>query len=51
MKTEILKCPKCLEYTLNKKCKECNTDALTPKPAKFSLEDRYGPYRRLSKKQ
>ena len=28
---------------------ECNGKAITPKPAKFSLEDKYGSYRRKAK--
>ena len=51
MKTEILKCPICLGYTLSKNCKKCNTKSLSPKPAKFSPEDKYGHYRRLAKQQ
>ena len=49
MKTEILKCPKCSEYTLEKECKICKTPTISPKPAKFSLEDKYGHYRRIAK--
>lgn len=49
MKTEILKCQKCEEYTLEKECKTCKIPAVSPKPAKFSLEDKYGHYRRIAK--
>ena len=51
MKTEILRCTKCLGYALSSTCPRCNLPTLTPKPAKFSLEDPYGKYRRLAKKQ
>lgn len=51
MKTEILRCPICLEYTLDKICPRCNIKPATPKPAKFSIDDPYGRYRRLAKKQ
>ena len=50
MKTEILFCKSCNEYTLNKKCKNCGNDAITTKPAKFNLEDKYLKYRILAKK-
>ena len=49
MKTEILKCPKCLEYTLEKSCPKCNLKTLSPIPARFSPEDKYGVYRRKAK--
>ncbi len=51
MKTEILQCSSCNNYTIEKKCKKCNTKTVTPKPAKFSPEDKYGKYRRIAKKQ
>ena len=44
----ILKCGNCGKYTMNKICK-CGGEALTPKPAKFSIEDKYGSYRRKAK--
>lgn len=50
MKTEILLCKKCDIYTLKKNCQNCNNITVTPKPAKFSLEDRYLKYRLLAKK-
>tara|TARA_Y100000310_G_C20221244_1_gene595869 strand:+ start:217 stop:384 length:168 start_codon:yes stop_codon:yes gene_type:complete len=49
MKVEILKCTNCNTYTLEENCPSCNTQTITPKPAKFSIEDRYGHYRRLAK--
>jgi len=49
MKKEILKCPKCNTYTLEKHCSKCNTKTLTPKPAKYTIEDKYGKYRRKYK--
>ncbi|MBU2633776.1 MAG: RNA-protein complex protein Nop10 [Nanoarchaeota archaeon] len=48
--TEILKCPKCNNYTLKNNCDKCNLKTLSPKPAKFSIDDKYGKYRRLAKK-
>ncbi len=51
MKTEILRCPSCSTFTLERKCSICDTVTVTPKPAKFSLEDKYGKYRRMAKEQ
>jgi len=44
----ILKCGSCGKYTMNDAC-VCGGKALTPKPAKFSVEDKYGNYRRKAK--
>lgn len=49
MKVQILRCLNCNLYTLKEICPKCNSKTITPKPAKFSLEDRYGEYRRLLK--
>jgi len=49
MKT-ILKCVKCGKYTFNAACL-CGGNPLTPKPAKFSPEDKYADYRRKAKMQ
>ena len=48
MKVEILQCSKCKDYTLEKECSECNQKTITPKPARFSIEDKYGKYRNYS---
>ena len=45
----ILKCMSCGDYTLKEKCK-CGGKAVTPKPAKYTPEDKYGKYRREVKK-
>ena len=45
---EILKCESCNKYTMKDVC-SCNGKAITPKPAKFSPEDKYGRYRRKIK--
>jgi len=45
----ILKCSSCGDYTLNEKCR-CGGMAVTPKPAKYTPEDKYGKYRREAKK-
>lgn len=44
----IMRCGKCRKYTMNDICK-CGGKALTPKPAKFSIEDKYADYRRKAK--
>ena len=49
MKREILKCPNCSDYTLKKQCPKCNIKTLTPKPAKYSIEDKTGHWRRKYK--
>jgi len=46
----ILKCSKCQVYTLLNVCKICGSNTASPKPGKFSLEDKYGEYRRRYKK-
>jgi len=46
----ILKCPKCHHYTLKETCPQCQTKTLSPKPPKFSPQDKYGQYRRKEKK-
>ncbi len=44
----ILKCQGCGKYTMKEVC-ACRSKSLTPKPAKFSIEDKYGSYRRKAK--
>jgi len=46
---EILKCINCNTYTIKKICPRCNSEAITPKPAKYSPEDKYGKWRRQYK--
>lgn len=46
----ILKCPGCGLYTLNKECK-CGGVALTVRPPKYSVDDRYAEYRRRAKEE
>ncbi len=45
----IKKCVKCGEYTLTDK--HCEKDTISAKPPKFSFPDKYGKYRRKTKKQ
>jgi H/ACA ribonucleoprotein complex subunit 3 len=44
----ILKCLSCGKYALNENC-DCGGKAVTPKPAKYNPEDKYGKYRREAK--
>jgi len=48
MSKVILKCVKCNMYTLKDKC-TCSGEALDPRPAKFSIEDKWGKWRRIAK--
>ncbi|MBS3097814.1 RNA-protein complex protein Nop10 [Candidatus Woesearchaeota archaeon] len=45
----ILKCKKCDIYTMEEICPKCGGIAVSPKPAKFSPDDKYGDYRRKAK--
>jgi len=47
---KILYCKKCKAYTLKRTCPKCSSSTVTPEPAKFSLEDKYGAYRRKAKR-
>ncbi len=46
----LFKCEKCNCYTLNKECPVCGNATINPGPAKFSIEDKFGGYRRKAKK-
>ena len=49
MARHIMKCTMCKKYTMHEKC--CNSETINTKPAKFSIEDNYGEYRRKAKKE
>lgn len=49
MAKEILKCTRCNAYTLKKL--HCNKRTITPKPPKYSPEDKYGYWRRSYKEK
>ncbi|MBE0523539.1 MAG: RNA-protein complex protein Nop10 [Methanosarcinales archaeon] len=51
MGQHINKCAECNTYTLKDKCSYCQNKIINPRPARFSMEDRYGKYRRLLKEQ
>jgi H/ACA ribonucleoprotein complex subunit 3 len=44
------RCPECGEYSLNEMCR-CGSATVTPLPAKYSPDDRYGEYRRKGIKE
>ncbi len=47
----IAKCSKCGQYTIKEKCPKCNIKTINPKPPKYSPEDKYGEYRRKTKRE
>ena len=49
MEAKIRVCENCGRYGLGNNCKECGEKLINPEPPKFSLEDRYGKYRREEK--
>ncbi len=46
----LLKCPGCKSYALSEIC-ACGSLRVSPRPPKYSPEDKYGRYRRLAKQQ
>jgi len=46
MRSKILKCTACGQYTLRDECPRCKASTVTTKPARFSPEDPYGRDRR-----
>ncbi|MGM5482073.1 MAG: nucleolar RNA-binding Nop10p family protein [Nanobdellota archaeon] len=49
MAKHIYFCKYCHEYTLKEVC-SCKNKSITPKPPKYSPEDKYGDYRRKVKR-
>ncbi len=51
--TKLLKkCSQCKTYTINAtQCPACSGPVVNAHPARFSIEDRYGSYRRKMKKE
>ncbi|MBS7644111.1 RNA-protein complex protein Nop10 [Candidatus Bathyarchaeota archaeon] len=48
----LRKCKSCGRYTLpHDKCPYCGGPLSIPHPGKFSIEDRYGKYRRALKEE
>ncbi len=50
MTHHLLKCGQCKTYTMKSTC-NCGGIAVNPKPPKYSMEDRYGEYRRKAKEE
>ncbi len=46
---KLKKCINCEKYTLKEICPYCKSKTKRPRPPKFSLEDKYGKYRRKIK--
>lgn len=51
MAKTINKCHKCNLYSMKDSCPECGIQIHEEKPAKYSVEDKHGEYRRKAKKQ
>ncbi|MGY5874346.1 MAG: RNA-protein complex protein Nop10 [Candidatus Thorarchaeota archaeon] len=50
--SQIFKCNQCNEYTLTEvQCPKCGGTVVSPRPPKYSPEDKYGMYRRKAKKK
>jgi len=49
MKTQLRKCPSCGTYTLKEKCVKCDSPTVMPIQARYSPEDRFGKYRRMTR--
>ncbi|MBU4076819.1 MAG: RNA-protein complex protein Nop10 [Euryarchaeota archaeon] len=50
MVSKIKRCP-CGRYTLKETCPVCGKNTMYSHPARFSLEDRYGKYRRIARQR
>jgi len=50
MARHILRCIECGSYSMDEKC-GCSGKAVSPKPPKYSPEDKYASYRRKIKKK
>lgn len=46
---ELLRCSKCEQYTMKKE--HCGIKTISPKPAKWKPDDKYGRLRREAKKE
>ncbi len=46
----LRKCKNCQTYTLRDKCEKCGGPAVSPHPAKFSMDDKYRKYKILMKR-
>ena len=48
MRSDLRRCTKCGRYGLDDTCSACSSPNSTPVPMRFSPDDRYGEYRRIS---
>ncbi|TRO53916.1 RNA-protein complex protein Nop10 [Candidatus Bathyarchaeota archaeon] len=46
----LRRCTKCRGYTLKETCPFCGGEAVSPHPAKFSLDDKYRKYKLLMRR-
>lgn len=51
MNMKMHKCQSCGIYTLEDKCPKCGGKLNVIYPPKFSIDDKYGKYRRILKKE
>ena len=51
MRSSILHCKNCSNFTLQNLCSNCNGKTSNPLPPKYSPEDKYGKYRRMLKEK
>ncbi|MBS3123454.1 nucleolar RNA-binding Nop10p family protein [Candidatus Woesearchaeota archaeon] len=51
MAEHIHKCTSCRTYTMNQECPSGHGKTIFPQPAKFSIPDKYGKYRREARKE
>ncbi|MFW9886560.1 MAG: RNA-protein complex protein Nop10 [Candidatus Thorarchaeota archaeon] len=50
--TGLFRCIECKQYTLEEdKCPKCGGSVVSPRPPKYSPQDRYGKYRREAKRR
>jgi len=47
----ILRCQACGAYTMQSRCPSCGQKALSPKPPKYSTDDKYADLRRQAKRE
>ncbi|MDD3408985.1 MULTISPECIES: RNA-protein complex protein Nop10 [Methanobrevibacter] len=51
MKMKMRKCPLCDIYTIKDTCPNCGGELKVVYPPKYSIEDKYGKYRRKLKEE
>jgi len=48
MNKNMRRCPRCGRYSLDMSCPACGEKTCCPFPPRYSPEDRYGKYRRIT---